>query len=346
MGRMAALQLPMRLLLLAAPVWSVAATGERQTRGRLGLYDPVVLASAGRRQQAPRSVSGNGAGSLQKVDGDGPVDPKEAREDVDFHKEQYQLRFSAGHWGDRQELLLCNAYPQSAMLHVTIEKAPLTGKMGLPYKSCEVFQAPLRPGDMLECKVGDIHGAFHVLDLPARGGSLLLVIHPTDGESQKLSFSSHVFAPGVRTKDGIKPMPQIAVVDAYRGSKGTSVRIQDIQTQRKSRSEDLRYGSVAGVNAGQYEVVLVSGPVPWEQAQHMDKVPEQTEIVSRITAVPGENYVVIRCGSDGEGTTYYPEELVVFPESSEKALPRSATVRAPLLPALGLLSVASAACWL
>merc|ERR1719451_13659 len=100
----------------------------------------------------------------------------------------------------------------------------------MPYKACKDFVSPLKAGDKLEFKVGDASaGTFSVSDLPNNDAVLLLVIHRHDTLSTAVSFESHVFANLLNA--------QVAVIDTYKGTEKSSVKIQDSKDAKSARKE-------------------------------------------------------------------------------------------------------------
>merc|ERR1719149_264560 len=112
----------------------------------------------------------------------------------------------------------------------------------MPYKACEDFVgSQLKAGDKLEFRVGDsTAGTFSVSDLPNNDAVMLLIIHRHDTLSTAVSFESHVFANLLNA--------QVAVIDTYKGSEKSSLKIKDTSDAKSARSEDLRYDSVVAVN--------------------------------------------------------------------------------------------------
>merc|ERR1719409_1806252 len=107
----------------------------------------------------------------------------------------------------------------------------------MPYKQCRDFKVQLKPGDKLLFKVGDSSaGTFSVSDLPNNDAVLFLAIYRHDTLSTAVSFESHVFANLLNA--------QVAVIDTYKGSAKSSLKIQDAEAAKTARSEELRYDSV------------------------------------------------------------------------------------------------------
>eukprot|EP00403_Amphidinium_massartii_P038604 CAMPEP_0178443810 /NCGR_PEP_ID=MMETSP0689_2-20121128/39117_1 /TAXON_ID=160604 /ORGANISM="Amphidinium massartii, Strain CS-259" /LENGTH=272 /DNA_ID=CAMNT_0020067889 /DNA_START=108 /DNA_END=926 /DNA_ORIENTATION=- len=207
----------------------------------------------------------------------------------------------------KHKLRVCNAYPLAANVDVFRGKEKLTEDSPMSYKSCRDFSSTLKSGDKLEFKVGDANaGTFAVSELPETDAVLLLIIHRHDSLSTAVSFESHVFANLLNA--------QVAVIDTYKGSSKTTMKIKDADgASASSREEDLRYDSVVAVNPGRYEVVL----------EDKDGKPESK---SELVALNRESYVVLRTGVEAHNGPSYPQELIVFPHSDIASL-RSGAVR-------------------
>jgi hypothetical protein len=222
---------------------------------------------------------------------------------------QANLRNGAGHLGHassfvrslefKHRLRVCNAYPYAAALDLFRSKEKLTDN-SMPYKDCQDFKAQLKAGDKLEFKVGDANaGTFSVSDLPNNDAVLLLVIYRHDTLSTAVSFESHVFANLLNA--------QVAVIDTYKGSAKSSLKIKDSAHSKTARSEDLRYDSVVAVNPGEYEVTLVGN----------DGV---TKAAAPLVALNRESYIALRTGVEAQSGQAYPQELVVYPKSDPSGL--------------------------
>jgi hypothetical protein len=191
-------------------------------------------------------------------------------------------------------LRVCNAYPNEASLIVSRRQEAIT-EPALNYRECQDVKAPLTSGDRLEFKVGGVSaGIFAVSDLPNNDAVLLLVIHRHDTLTTAASFSSHVFANLLNS--------QVAVLDTYQGRSTLSPNIVD-EIHGKARRERLRFNSVVAVNEGEYQVNLVNttgGP----------------QLSRELVALNRESYVVIRTGVASQSGPSFPEDLIVFPQSS------------------------------
>merc|ERR1719446_2042966 len=216
----------------------------------------------------------------------------------------YTLRTTAAGFVQALEfkhtLRVCNAYPFASGLDFFRGKEKLTLDGNMPYKGCQEFSAPMKSGDKLEFKVGDVTaGTFAVSDLPSNDAVLLLVIHRHDTLSTAVSFESHVFSNLQNA--------QVAVLDAYNGAAKAHTSIMDAGTQKKDqkdkvRSEELRFDSVVAVNPGRYEVALTGDD-------------GETKAKTSLVALSHESYVVLRTGVEAQQGPTYPQELVVFPKS-------------------------------
>uniref|UniRef100_A0A7S1B1P5 Uncharacterized protein n=1 Tax=Noctiluca scintillans TaxID=2966 RepID=A0A7S1B1P5_NOCSC len=207
-----------------------------------------------------------------------------------------QLRSSGPIHFDHR-LRVCNAYPYSSAINVYRGADLLTEAM--PYKTCQDLKSALVAGDKLDFKIGSASaGVFSVSDLPNNDAVLLLIIHRHDGLSSAAAFESHVFANLLNS--------QVAVFDTYSGSALSTPEIVD-ERGGKSRSETLRFNSVVAVNKGMYEVKL---------KDHTGV----TKAVSELVALNHESYVVIRTGVEAHSGQSYPEDLIVFPQSSTAQL--------------------------
>lgn len=202
----------------------------------------------------------------------------------------------------KQVLRVCNAYPFTSALDVFVGKTKVT-ETPLAYKSCGEFTPALSVGDRVDFKVGESNaGTFTISDLPNSDAVLLMVIYRHDTVSTAVSFESHVFAS--------LQSAQIAVLDTYKGTEKSELRIQDLLAEKEGeqpgeiRSELLRFDSVVAVDPGQYEVLLVG---------------EKTAR-SELVAVQREAYVVMRCGVQAEEGPAYPQDLMVYPHTDKKAL--------------------------
>jgi len=210
----------------------------------------------------------------------------------------------------KHRLRVCNAYPYSGALDLYRGKEMLTGPNTpgdtMPYKACEDFKAQLKAGDKLEFKVGDaMAGTFSISDLPNNDAVLLLVIYRHDTLSTAVSFESHVFANLLNA--------QVAVIDTYKGSGKSVMKIKDSDKSKSARTEDLRYDSVVALNQGEYQVTLVG-------------TDGATKSTAPLVAINRDSYVILRVGCEAQSGPQYPQELVVYPQS-DPALLKGASMR-------------------
>jgi len=218
----------------------------------------------------------------------------------------------------KHRLRVCNAYPYAAALDVIRGKEKLTDN-AMAYKNCEDFKTQLKAGDKLEFKVGDANaGTFSVSDLPNNDAVLLLVIYRHDTLSTAVSFESHVFANLLNA--------QIAVIDTYKGSAKSHLKIVDDEQAKTARAEDLRYDSVVAVNPGMYQCLLEGSD-------------GQMTAKDNLVALNRESYVVLRVGVEAQAGQAYPQELVVYPKS-DPALLRGGASSASLFAAVAAFLVA------
>lgn len=222
----------------------------------------------------------------------------------------------------KQKLRVCNAYPYGSPLDVYVGRKKFTVEP-LAYKSCGEFAPALKTGDKIDFKVEEASaGTFTISDLPSSDAVLLMVIFRHDTVSTAVSFESHVFASLMSA--------QVAVLDTYKGSAKSDLRIQDQGEKKTMRSELLRYDNVVAVNPGVYEVML--------QSEGGD-----TKAKAELVAVPKESYVVMRCGVEAQVGTPYPQELMVFPLSDKRALGTAHTAKPTVLALLMAISMIFAA---
>jgi len=204
--------------------------------------------------------------------------------------------------GFKHKLRVCNAFPFASALDIIIGKSQkLNGEEPMAYKTCRDMTFPLKAGDKLEFKIGEVTaGTFSVNDVPNNDATLFLVVHRHDTLSSAVAFESHVFANLAN--------PQVAIIDTYKGKAHATPRIKDAQgSNTKARSEELRYNSVVAVNPGMYEVEL-------------DGDDGETKASSQLVALNRESYVVLRTGVEAQEGESYAQSLVVFPQSDAKVL--------------------------
>jgi len=205
-------------------------------------------------------------------------------------------------------LRVCNAFTDKTPVALVLKPAAqdalnvdLTKEGPLQYKSCKDWPVNLRRGDSLEFQQhGSQLGAFAVTSVPQWDTTLLLIIR-RKGSSPRPVFASHVFG---KTQNS-----QVAVLDMYNGPSKHSVVIQsnkepspDKKHHKQSLldTDVLAYDNVVAVGDGNYVCTL---------GGHAGKASKVA-----LAVLPGENYVAMRVGSEGEPG--FPEELVVFPSSA------------------------------
>lgn len=171
----------------------------------------------------------------------------------------------------------------------------LTGDAPMPYKMCGDFLLPLRAGDQLDFRVGEMSaGMFQISDLPNNDALMLLVIERHDTLTTAVSFKSHVFANLLNA--------QVAVIDAYKGPQRGKAVIMDKPRfgSMPKANESLRFNGVVAIQPGLWQVALMG-----------DDGAEKGR--SDLVALNRESYVILRVGVDAQHGTCYPPELVVYP---------------------------------
>lgn len=220
-----------------------------------------------------------------------------SRDDAHSHSFVKKLEFN-------HRLRVCNAYPYGAALDVFRAQEKLTDEP-MKYKDCREFNIKLLMGDKLLFKVGEQNvGTFSVATMPENDAILLLVISRHDTLSTAVKFDSHVFANLLNA--------QLATIDTYKGAKKSNLKIEDVsenadETKLAQRSEDLRMDSVVAINPGVYNAVIYGG----KDGRSKQKV--------TFTAHNREAYTVLRVGVEAQKGSSYPEEIIVFPQSSLSA---------------------------
>merc|ERR1719389_686288 len=200
----------------------------------------------------------------------------------------------------KRRLRVCNAYPYPTALEIFRGSEGLTGDEAMSYKTCRDFETELTPGDKLVFKVGSANaGTFSVSDLPNNDAILLLIIYRHDTLSTAVSFESHVYANLLNA--------QVAVGDTYKGPDKASLKIEDHDDAKTSRSEQLRFDSVVAVNPGRYDVSLFD--------EDGEKIASE-----ELVALNKESYIVMRTGVKAQQGKSYSPELVVYPHSDASAL--------------------------
>lgn len=217
-----------------------------------------------------------------------------------------------------QKLRICNAYAHSAPLEVYLAQVQdthvkvtdATQETPIAYKECRNLALHMSEGDKLKFKAGNVDvGTFSTIGLPRREDtSLLLIPHRKAANSTALTFESHAFT-DMRS-------PQLAVVDAYRGSypddrvvimdfpeeqSGTQLSLSQMNKPAQ-RAENLKYNSVAALQPGSYQIALI------DMDGHNITMPVPLHVQQ------GGTYLVMRVGNEITNASY-PKELLVFAES-------------------------------
>lgn len=211
-------------------------------------------------------------------------------------------------------LRVCNAYPSDSGFDLFRHKEEKLTRSPLPYKGCLDFpNVELRPLDRITAvdvqQPALIGGTFAVPALSDDDSSMLLLVitAPHDGQlgaanAAAVGFESHVFQ--------MLNSPQVAVVDAFRGSQTGHVRVEDhsnvLAVGESPRVEDLNLHSVVTINPGVYRLVLSD-----ENSKSLAAAP--------FKVLGHEPYVVLRVGQSPEyGHQKYPQNLVVFPQQGHE----------------------------
>mmetsp|Transcript_64378 Transcript_64378/g.182793 ORF Transcript_64378/g.182793 Transcript_64378/m.182793 type:complete len:303 (-) Transcript_64378:257-1165(-) len=256
------------------------------------------------------------------------LDKGNLRTDLASDEDSRSIVVSADGQEVDQNLIICNAYAHAKGLHIANLRTQqrLTAAGPLAFKECGSFTQPLKEGDRLDFKAGDLSvGIFRTTGLPKSTASLLLIPHRRDRNAMNAAFESHAF----ERAEG----PQVAVVDAYRGKEVGSVKIMDSAEEtsdsskaeaggaeatprpRRRRVEDLKFNSVVTLRPGKYDVLL-------EGKDEAGSLSSARLLVSQGT------YVIMRTGNQPEPANRtvagqqasFSQELVVFPQSSGAAL--------------------------
>uniref|UniRef100_A0A7S4RRV2 Uncharacterized protein n=1 Tax=Alexandrium monilatum TaxID=311494 RepID=A0A7S4RRV2_9DINO len=209
------------------------------------------------------------------------------------------------------ELRICNAYAFESGLDAFHSPLPAVSAAGprpgptrlthdsgpLPYKHCADFSRVegLGDGSVLSFRLsgGLPIGAFRVDGLPSQGTLLQIVAFRYDTSSTAAGFSSHVFGEGSG--------PEVALVDAYRGSASSGLAMRSTA----SRWQDLRFGRAVGLKPGWYE---------WALTGDHTRSFHGGEVVGFRMSSRGR-YTAMRVGVDASNGPRYQEELVLFPTS-------------------------------
>lgn len=235
------------------------------------------------------------------------------------HARSFVGKVAVGRVAAGESLLrICNAYAYPRGIDVflaagrTFERERLTEESGpLPYKSCKDFSGvDLTPGASLSFEISTelFVGAFQVSHLPSSADAMLLIaVYRHDRMTTAADFTSHMFLPGKING------PQIAFVDAYRGTAPAAV-LELSNVFYGSAPRRASFGSVLTLRPGAYEFQL---------AEVFDS--NSTRLLPRdslrLLAVDGRSYVAIRCGVEAFQGPSYREELFLYPAFGEDLLP-------------------------
>lgn len=190
-------------------------------------------------------------------------------------------------------LRLCNAFAWPAPLEMSRIEEPKLVEYPLPYKQCHDYQLPLRNGDSLKFRAGElIIGTFAVTGLPSKTHAkdvvLLLVPYRLDTKSNVVAFSSHIYERG---NDA-----QVAVVDTYKGPDQGQLFLRE-----RSSETQLKFNTVLTLKPQQYDFAVRHG--------------NQSRAEAHIHPEKEELYTVVHIGL-GTSKDPWPEELLVFPQKS------------------------------
>jgi len=192
---------------------------------------------------------------------------------------------------------------------------------GVPPSTCQVLtnlaEGPIAEGQDLNVFVGGTTAEnavatslFSVTDLPRINANLLLVVEPRDDGGALINFQSYAFP--VSEQDAA----QVAIIDA------TGQDFIDLQAHlvvndkivrdaadrpvadQQVRAEELDFGKVWKVEAGDYEAFISTEPVGAAEEPLVAEVTEEeledvvSGPVSDVTFAAGQNYVILRTGKD------------------------------------------------
>jgi len=229
---------------------------------------------------------------------------------------------------DQTTLRICNVFAWHETLRLFLGEefmAPLGTVMvgtyqGLAYKECADFSAVLYEGATVHFRLRyDVEiGSFSPVGAP--GSVVLLVIRRKSSDSSMVPlFATHVFLHSAAA--------QVAVIDAYLGPRQDKIVLRREHTSIEHVGQQLaisdtpqdtdtmNFGGVWSLTEGIYKVRL-------ENSEHPTLLPQLRK--QNLVALPGECYVVIRCGAEVDHHPAFPETVVVYPEHSELDLHLSA----------------------
>lgn len=208
------------------------------------------------------------------------------------------------------KLRLCNAYTSSDRLEMRRLQEPRIVEYPLPYKQCNDYMMPLREGDQLQFRAGDQEvGIFTVTGLPTdTQDTLLLIPHHRDASTTSVSFASHIFK---RSMDSA----QVAIVDAYQGSSQSTLLLEE-----PAQQEEISFDTVISLRPGEYDFVLKNSLGSTEPSNtycpsHGYCRHPTTKV--QIATHAQDHYLVMRVGMGAPAVRQgFPEELIVFPQTS------------------------------
>lgn len=196
-------------------------------------------------------------------------------------------------------LRLCNAFAWPAPLEMSRLQEPKIMENPLPYKACQDYKLPLKNGDVLRFRAGQlVMGTFTVSGLPdpSKGNPsedkdniLLLVPYRLDNKSNTVAFSSHMFERSDHA--------QIAIIDTYRGPNQGTMHLKEGQTD-----EVLPFNTVVSLNSEMYGFSLRSNNI--------------TEVKFRPKRQ--ELYTLVRIGLGQTKKDPWPEELLLYPSQASQ----------------------------
>lgn len=203
-------------------------------------------------------------------------------------------------------MMICNAYADQAALDMTFVRTNVS-LTPLTYKECRELNLALQEGDQLDvqCRSMDV-GTFAVSGLPHSAQTLVLIIKRRPGQSTGATFTSHAFS------EEASGSAQVAVIDTYQGERkrnqvniiafkqGANASLPPVKT-----TEALPMNSVVAVSPGAYQVAF------------------EDDAAKPLIAQPKSSYVVLRVGGSAldeveAKVQNFPEEIVVFPQSSTR----------------------------
>jgi len=210
---------------------------------------------------------------------------------------------------ERHTLRICNAYafqkavqvfyvngPDAAweVSHPALETEVTASSGPLAYKVCQDFEGtPLQPAGRLIFKVtsGVEIGAFRMTHM--EGAQFLqIVVYRYDRFTTTAGFASHMSS----SSDA-----EVMIVDAYRGSKQSVLRLHS-----GAHQQALLSGTVVTLPRGKYKLLM-------EGSANSTTTPSRGTSSAEFSAEHGEKLTVVRLGVDAYQGPSYPEELLVFP---------------------------------